>query len=191
MSTSEPERSLYDRDFYTWARRQAAALKRRDVEAIDWENVTEEIEALARADERALRDGYSKIIRSFLKLQYWENDDTNQLAECNGVVSKARSEIMILLEDSPGLEAERRRLYRSAWRWARELAIRELVQPAIAPIQDEEKWEREGKRLRQAWSELIPEKNPYTRRQVEDPDWLPAGIPLADRPRLQDPTITK
>lgn len=38
MSTSEPESSLYDRDFYTWAKRQAAALEARDVEAIDWEN---------------------------------------------------------------------------------------------------------------------------------------------------------
>lgn len=176
MSTSEPKRSLYDLDFYTWARRQAAALKRRDVEVIDWENVTEEIEALARADERALRDGYSTIIQNFLKLQYWEG------WRPAGEVWKARSEIESLLRDSPGLEAERRRLYRSAWRWARERAIRELVQHAIAPIQDEEKWEREGKRLRQAWSELLPQKNPYTRRQVEDPDWLPAWIPLAERP---------
>ena len=179
MSTSEPESSLYDRDSYTWAKRQAAALKRRDVEAIDWENVSEEIEALAREDERFLRDGYSKIIQNFLKLQYsegWQWDDS---------VEKVRSEIMILLEDSPGLEAERRRLYRSAWRWARERAIRELVQPAIAPIQDEEKWEREGKRLRQAWSELLPEKNPYTRRQVEEDFWRPARIPLADRPQCR------
>ena len=125
------------------------------------------------------RDGYSKIIQNFLKLQYGEYGEGWRPA---GEVWKARSEIMILLEDSPGLEAERRLLYRSAWRWARELAIRELVQPAIAPIQDEEKWERKGKRLRQAWSEQLPEKNPYTRRRVEDPDWLPAWMSLADRP---------
>ena len=37
-------------------------------------------------------------------------------------------------------------------------------------------------RLHQAWSELLPQKNPYTRRQVEDQDWVPADIPLADRP---------
>ena len=74
---------------------------------------------------------------------------------------------------------------RSAWRWAREQAIDELMQPAIAPIQDDEKWEPEGKRLHQAWRELLPQKNPYTRRQVEDPDWLPARIPLADRPQCR------
>ena len=175
-------RSLYDRDFYIWAKRQAAALKRRDVEAIDWENVTEEIEALAREDERALRNGYSTIIQNFLKLQYgdywerWRLDDE---------IWKARSEIESLLGDSPGLAAERRRLYRAAWRWARERAISELVQRAIARITDEEKWAQEAKRLRQAWSGLLPQKNPYSRRQVEDDFWRPARIPLADRPHLE------
>ena len=32
--------SLHDRDFYTWAVQQAAALRRRDFSAVDWENVT-------------------------------------------------------------------------------------------------------------------------------------------------------
>ncbi len=36
--------NLYDRDFYTWAIHQADALKRRDFNAVDWENVIEEIE---------------------------------------------------------------------------------------------------------------------------------------------------
>ena len=153
MSTPEPESSLYDRDFYTWARRQTAALKRRDVEAIDWENVSEEIEALARQEERSLLEGYSTIIEGFLKRQYWEYWEGWRPA---GEVWKARSEIMILLEDSPGLEAERRRLYRSAWRWARALAIADLVDHAIAAAEDEEAAGQEHKRLTQEWSELLP-----------------------------------
>ena len=180
MSTPEPESSLYDRDFYSWARRQAAALKAHDGEAIDWENVAEEIEALARQEERSLLEGYSTIIENFLKLQYSEG-----WRDVDHAVKNGRRAIATLLEESPGLEAERRRLYRSAWRWARKQAIDELVQPAIALIQDDEKWEREGKRLRQAWSELIPEKNPYTRRQVEDEIWRPARIPLAERPQCR------
>ena len=176
MSTPEPESSLYDRDSYTWAKRQAAALKRRDVEAIDWENVSEEIEALAREDERALRDGYSTIIQNFLKLQYsegWQWDDS---------VEKVRSEIASLLEDSPGLEAERRRLYRSAWRWARRQVIVDFVNQATAAVVDEDSWSQEQERLTQEWSELIPQKNPYTRRQIEEDFWRPARIHLTDRP---------
>ena len=35
---------LYDRDLNAWAKQQAEALRRRDMEAIDWENVIEELE---------------------------------------------------------------------------------------------------------------------------------------------------
>ena len=41
---------LYRRDFYTWARRQAAALGQRDQDALDWENLQEEVEGLARKE---------------------------------------------------------------------------------------------------------------------------------------------
>ena len=46
--------SLYRRDYYTWARQQVAALKRRDFDAIDWENVTEEMQALVTSQESSL-----------------------------------------------------------------------------------------------------------------------------------------
>ena len=44
---------LYQRDGYSWALQQAEALRRRDLEQIDWENVIEEIEGLARAERKA------------------------------------------------------------------------------------------------------------------------------------------
>ena len=34
---------LYERDFYSWSMQQADALKSRDLKAIDWDNVIEEI----------------------------------------------------------------------------------------------------------------------------------------------------
>ena len=42
------QKDLYYRDYYTWARLQADVLRRRDFDAVDWENVTEEIEALVK-----------------------------------------------------------------------------------------------------------------------------------------------
>ena len=42
---SEPRvNELYWRDSYSWALEQADALRRRDFDAVDWENVIEEIE---------------------------------------------------------------------------------------------------------------------------------------------------
>jgi hypothetical protein len=39
---------LYDSDFALWSERQADALRRRDGNEIDWDNVAEEIESLSR-----------------------------------------------------------------------------------------------------------------------------------------------
>jgi hypothetical protein len=37
--------SLYERDFYTWAVRQARALKEHRLEDLDWENLSDEVGA--------------------------------------------------------------------------------------------------------------------------------------------------
>jgi hypothetical protein len=47
--------SIYDRDFALWANDQADALRQRRAAALDWDNLAEEIEALARRDKRAIR----------------------------------------------------------------------------------------------------------------------------------------
>jgi glycosyltransferase involved in cell wall biosynthesis len=43
---------LYEADIAAWAEQQADALRRRAANEIDWENVAEEIESLARSDRR-------------------------------------------------------------------------------------------------------------------------------------------
>ena len=100
---TEPE-NLYDRDFYTWARQQANALKQRNFTAIDWENITEEIEALVRAEESSLRSQYVRIIEHFLKLQYRKDRDGEPEAVAGWLnsISNAQIEIEELLQDCPG-----------------------------------------------------------------------------------------
>ena len=105
---------LYRRDPYSWARTQAEALRRRDVEAIDWDNVTEEIEDLAREAERRLKRQYRTVIRHFLLLQYEEGCDTGPILKGETSVDNTRSEIEELLQDNPGLKVERNRLFREA-----------------------------------------------------------------------------
>jgi hypothetical protein len=45
---------LYDTDIVLWSEQQAAALRRRAANEIDWENVAEEIEAVVRASSTPL-----------------------------------------------------------------------------------------------------------------------------------------
>ncbi len=45
----------YEADFYTWAISQADAARRRSANEVDWDNVAEELESLARSEFRELR----------------------------------------------------------------------------------------------------------------------------------------
>ncbi len=42
------EISLYEQDFYQWTIEQSTALQERQIDQLDWENLTEEIEALGK-----------------------------------------------------------------------------------------------------------------------------------------------
>ena len=44
----------YEKDFADWAKQQATALRTGQVDALDLENLAEEIEGLVRSDKRAL-----------------------------------------------------------------------------------------------------------------------------------------
>src|SRR5215470_9171137 len=45
---------LYDQDFYAWVQEQAALLKARQFDAIDLDNLIEEVESLARQERHLL-----------------------------------------------------------------------------------------------------------------------------------------
>ncbi|MGU3540648.1 DUF29 family protein [Methylobacterium sp. A54F] len=64
--------SLYDDDIVTWAEEQAAALRalasRGDLSnAVDWENIIEEIESVGRADISAVESAFSQALVHILK----------------------------------------------------------------------------------------------------------------------------
>ncbi len=64
--------SLYEEDFYAWTQQQADLLRRLPPagNALDLENIAEEIESLGRSDLRAARSLCQHIIEHFLKLEY-------------------------------------------------------------------------------------------------------------------------
>ncbi|MFL5123282.1 MAG: DUF29 family protein, partial [Microvirga sp.] len=46
------EESLYERDFYAWLQDQAAKLRARSHNDLDWENLAEEIESVGRSERK-------------------------------------------------------------------------------------------------------------------------------------------
>lgn len=173
---------LYNRDHYAWAKQQADAFGRRDFVAIDWENVTKEIEALVTGHESALKSQYVRIMEHFLKIQYWETSDTDPVARWEISIENARIEINTLLEDNPGLRPGAEDLFRKAWNTAKLKAVAALVNSSTARIADPSIRWREQKRLRREWTKALPSRNPYTLLHAQDLDWSPQPVRLRNRP---------
>jgi hypothetical protein len=63
--------SLYDSDVVRWAEEQAQALRARSVRALDWDNLAEEIAAIARSEIRATTGPLKVAMRHKLLLLGW------------------------------------------------------------------------------------------------------------------------
>ena len=87
--------NLYDTDIVAWAEFQADALRRRAANEIDWDNIAEEIESLARSDRREIRNRLAVICEHLLK---WEYQPAGRGGSWRGPVREARS---CLLYTSP------------------------------------------------------------------------------------------
>jgi hypothetical protein len=109
--------SLYEQDFDAWAMGQAAALRAvRDailqgadrpaelLRAIDWENLAEEIEGLARRDRRELASRLALIVEHLAKLEF--SSAAEPRAGWVATVRRERGDLNGILEDSPSLRRE-------------------------------------------------------------------------------------
>lgn len=119
---------LYDQDFFLWTQEQAAALRRAKASnlSLDWENLAEEIESLGKSDRRELTSQITRILRHLLKLTI--SPAAEPRAGWRASVNEARSQIDLLLEDSPSLRQDIDSLIRKQMRAAAELDAADLEQ---------------------------------------------------------------
>ena len=118
----------HDEDFMAWSKEQAEALRAASRTGsnltIDWENLAEEIEDLGASYRHALRSQVQRIIRHLLKLQY--SPAVEPRRRWDESVEDARSEIELLLEDSPSLAREIPEAVRAELQRGSRKAIRDL-----------------------------------------------------------------
>ena len=101
-------KTLYDEDFVLWSKQQAEALRAAGRGAtnqpIDWENVAEEIDSLARSEKRELGSQIRRVVEHLLKLEY--SPAAGPRRGWVASIIDARSEIEDVLDDSPSLRTE-------------------------------------------------------------------------------------
>jgi hypothetical protein len=91
----------YEDDFVLWLLSQAQLLRERNFEALDLDNLIEEIEGMARSDRRELRHRLALVIVHLFKCQYQPGDLSRTWL---GTLVEQRSQISDLIEDSPSLK---------------------------------------------------------------------------------------
>ena len=119
---------LYERDFYSWSMQQADALKSRDLKAIDWENVIEEIADLGKAQQHNWEAFCARVIEHMLKIDYYREATEKVLEQWLQEILDFRQEMAELIDKNPGLKGQYAKMLAAAWKRGRGYACRRLAE---------------------------------------------------------------
>ncbi len=147
--------SLYNADYQLWLEHTVAQLKAQDFSNLDLENLIEEIESLGKSDKRAILSYLLRLCEHLLKLKYWESE--RELCFRNWIleVNNFRSEIELILKDSPSLKPFLSETFLASYQKARKNMLKAIELP----------------------SDFIPQEPEFTLEQALDEDWLPPWQP--------------
>jgi hypothetical protein len=149
MATVTKSRVRYEDDLFAWTQEQAALLRAHAVDAIDWENLAEEIEAMGGSDRRELESRLTVVLLDLLK---WQAQPLLRGSSWRKSLRTQRREIRKLLKQSPSLRREVPGMLPEAYADAIKDALDETGLPAGA----------------------FPSRCPYAADDVLDEDHLPA-----------------
>ena len=144
-------KSLYEKDFYIWAERQAALLRARRLDDLDLDNLIEEVEGLADTKRSAVLNNARVVMEHLLELQHSPAQEPRSGCRATVLEHRSRVEIDLTPRLQKILEEELPRLHRLARRSAA-VAMRDHGEHAAA--------------------DALPETCPYTLDQITG-DWLP------------------
>ena len=95
---------MHEKDLNLWLEQVAIALRNRDAENMDWDNLLEEIEDMGASQKRALRSYYFRLVEHILKLRDWEEERERNEAKWRVEIINFRRAINSILGDSPSLK---------------------------------------------------------------------------------------
>lgn len=141
---------LYDTDYQLWLDQTVTQLKERNFNNLDLENLIEEIESLGKSEKRAISSYLMRLCEHLLKLKYWESE--RELCSRGWIleISNFRSEIELILQDSPSLKSFVNEAFLTAYQKARKNMLKVIELPA----------------------NVISQAPDFTLEQALDEDWL-------------------
>ncbi len=129
----EPVRSEYERDFYSWLMEQARLLREGRFDALDRDNLAEEIESLGREQFNKL---VSALRIAMLHMLKWDHQPSLRSRSWVLSIGEQRLEIADVLADNPGLKPRLGEAIARAYRRARIEAARETgLEEAVFPTE--------------------------------------------------------
>jgi hypothetical protein len=131
----EPVHAEYERDFYSWLMDQARHLREGRLDALDRENLAEEIESLGREQFNKL---VSALRIAMLHMLKWDHQASLRSRSWVLSIVEQRLEIGDVLADNPGLkprigEAVARAYRRARIEAAKETGLEEAAFPTECP----------------------------------------------------------
>jgi hypothetical protein len=150
---SETTKTLYEQDFYQWLETTAKLLKARHFEALDLENLIEEIESMGRSEKRELENRLIAIIEHLLKLLYWYSETEYNASGWRGTVIEQRRQVERLLKDSPSLKFFVGEIFLECYEIARKDILKKYELPP----------------------EMFPLHPPFGLTEALNPDYLPTS----------------
>jgi hypothetical protein len=146
--SAHPSLPSYEDDFYAWALANAALLRAQRFDEIDFENIAEELEGMARSERRELVSRLAVLLAHLLK---WRYQPLRRGKSWRATIKEQRRILDRLLADNPILRNKLPEYVADAYGDAVQIAVRETNL-------DEESF---------------PQQCPWALTQVLDPNYWP------------------
>jgi Domain of unknown function DUF29 len=122
VPAAAPADAVYERDFYSWSQEQARLVREGRWEAVDRDNVAEEIESLGRTEFNKLESALRVLMLHMLK---WDHQPGRRSRSWAISIRQQRLELDDVLADNPGLRPRLGEATARAYRKARLQAVKE------------------------------------------------------------------
>jgi hypothetical protein len=152
MAPLHPKLVSVDADYHAWLLEQSEALRNQRHDKLDWLNLAEELDSMARAERRELRSRFKTLLAHLLK---WRYQAKKRSRSWEGTIDEQRLELEDLLDEEPSLSSYLPATIDKAYRLARAAAGREM---SLGKAE---------------WESLFPSECPWQFEQLMDGDFWP------------------